>query len=111
MNWMDSIGGLLQQYAGQNADTADTETHFDQVTNAVPSSALGGALADMFRSSDTPPFAQLAGQLFGNANGTQKASVLNELLAAAGPALPSILGSAGAWGASLAYDIRRNRHA
>ena len=95
MNWMDSIGGLLQQYAGQNANTADTETHFDQVTNAVPSSALGGALADMFRSSDTPPFAQLAGQLFGNANGTQKASVLNELLAAAGPALPSILGSAG----------------
>ena len=52
-------------------------------------------MADMFRSSDTPPFPQLAGQLFAHANGTQKASVLNELLAAAGPALPSILGSAG----------------
>jgi hypothetical protein len=95
MNWMDSIGGLLQQYTGQNTNTANAETHFDQVTNAVPSSALGGALADMFRSNETPPFAQLAAQLFGNANGAQKANVLNELLAAAGPALPSILSSAG----------------
>jgi hypothetical protein len=95
MNWMDSIGGLLQQYTGQNANTADAENHFDQVTNAVPTSTLGGALADMFRSQDTPPFAQLAGQLFGNANGAQKASVLNELIAAAGPSLPSILGGLG----------------
>lgn len=95
MNWMDTVGGLLQQYTGSNANAQDTENHFDQVSNAVPSSALGGALADMFRSSDTPPFAQLAAQMFGNANGAQKATVLNELLAAAGPALPGILANAG----------------
>ena len=95
MGWMDTIGGLLKQYSGQNTNTQDAETHFDQVTDSVPSSALGGAVADMFRSSSTPPFAQLAAQMFGNANGAQKASVLNELLSAAGPALPSILGSAG----------------
>jgi len=95
MSWIDSVGGLLQQYTGQNMNAANVETHFDQVSKLVPSSALGGALADMFRSSDTPPFAQLAAQMFGNANGSQKASVLNELLATAGPALPSILGSAG----------------
>ena len=95
MNWMDTVGGLLQQYSGQQPNAADAETHFDQVTNAVPSSALGGALADMFRSSDTPPFAQLAAQMFGNANGSQKPSVLNELLSSAGPALPSILRGAG----------------
>jgi hypothetical protein len=95
MNWMDTIGGLLQQYTGQNANTADAEAHFDQVSNAVPSSALGGAVSDMFRSSNTPPFSQLAAQMFGNANGAQKASVLNELIAAAGPMLPSILGGAG----------------
>ncbi|MEP6540178.1 MAG: hypothetical protein ABJF23_32925 [Bryobacteraceae bacterium] len=98
MNWMDSVSGLLQQYAGKNVNVADAESHFDQVTNAVPSSSLGSALGDMFRSNDTPPFAQLAGQLFGNSNGAQKSSVLNALLSAAGPNLPSILASAGLGG-------------
>jgi hypothetical protein len=92
---MDTLGGLLKQYTGQNPNPADAEAHFDQVANAVPSSALGGAVADMFRSSSTPPFAQLAAQMFGNANGAQKATVLNELLSAAGPTLPSLLASAG----------------
>ena len=49
----------------------------------------------MFRSSRTPPFAQLTAQMFGNANGEQKASVLNELISAAGPNLPSILSGSG----------------
>ena len=95
MSLMDSLGGLLKQYSGQTGNTTDTEAHFDQVTNAVPSSVLGGALADMFRSTDTPPFAQQAAQMFGNASGSQKASVLNELLSSVGPALPSLLGGAG----------------
>ncbi|HWB86108.1 MAG TPA: hypothetical protein VG675_18335 [Bryobacteraceae bacterium] len=95
MNWMDTVGGLLKQYAAPNASPANAEAHFDEVTRAVPSPALGGALADAFRSSSTPPFAQLAAQMFSNANNTQKASVLNELFASAGAALPSILGSAG----------------
>ena len=95
MSLLDSLGSLLNQYASQTANTGDTEAHFDQVTNAVPPSVLGGALADMFRSSDTPPFAQQAAQIFGNASGSQKASVLNELLSSLGPALPSLLGSAG----------------
>ena len=95
MNWMDTVGGLLKQYSGPNANAAGVENHFDQVAAAAPSPALGGAVADMFRSSDTPPFAQLAAQLFNNANGDQKASVLNELLGNAGPALQSILGGAG----------------
>jgi len=95
MSLLDGLGGLLKQYSGQNANTADTEAHFDQVTNTVPSSVLGGALADMFRSNDTAPFAQQAAQMFGNADGSQKASVLNELLSSVGPALPSLLGGAG----------------
>jgi hypothetical protein len=95
MNWMETVGGLLKQYSGSNAPAAGVENHFDQVAAAAPSPALGGAVADMFRSSDTPPFAQLAAQLFNNASGDQKASVLNELLGNAGPALQSILGGAG----------------
>jgi hypothetical protein len=95
MKWMDTVGGLLKQYSGQNANTAGVESHFDQVAGAAPAPALGGAVADMFRSDSTPPFAQLAAQMFGNANGEQKASVLNELLGNAGPALQSVLGGAG----------------
>jgi len=92
---MDAVGGLLKQYSGANVNAAGVENHFDQVAAAAPSPALGGAVADMFRSNETPPFSQLAAQMFGNANGEQKASVLNELLGSAGPALRSILANAG----------------
>jgi hypothetical protein len=104
MNWMDTVGGLLKQYSGASANTVGVEDHFDQVAAAAPSPALGGAVADMLRSSDTPPFAQLAAQLFNNANDDQKASVLNEILGNAGPALQSILSGAGlgALGAKVA---------
>jgi hypothetical protein len=93
MGWMGQIGNLLQQYAGGTANPAQAETHFDQVANAAPSSTIAGALAGAMRSDQTPPFGQLAGQLFGNSNGDQKANVINELIAAAGPMLPSLLGS------------------
>jgi len=102
---MNALGGLLNQYAGGNANPAAAESHFDQVAAAAPSSALSGAVADMFRSHQTPPFPQLAGQLFGQGNGVQKASVLNTLLEGAGPALASILGGAGL--GSLAADAQR----
>ena len=105
MSWLNARGGLLNQYASGNANAAAAEGHFDQVAAAAPSSALGGAVADMFRSHETPAFPQLAGQLFNNANGVQKASVLNTLLEGAGPALASILGSAGL--GSLAADASR----
>jgi len=95
VSWMETVGGLLKQYSGQTSQLASTERDFDHVASSVPSSALGSALGDMFRSSHTPPFAQLAAQMFGSSNGTQKANVLNELMSAAGPALTTILGNAG----------------
>lgn len=88
MDWLSEIGGLVQQYAGgQNVPKEEADKHFDQVAAAAPPSAVSGALADAMRSSDTPPFSQLTGQLFGNSGGDQKARVINELLAAAGPML------------------------
>jgi hypothetical protein len=93
MGWMGQIGNLLQQYAGGTANPAQADAHFDQVAGAAPTSAIAGALAGAMRSDQTPAFGQLAGQLFGNSNGDQKANVLNELIATAGPMLPSLLGS------------------
>lgn len=93
MGWMGQIGNLLQQYAGGTANPAQADAHFDQVAGAAPASAITAALAGAMRSDQTPAFGQLAGQLFGNSNGDQKANVINELIATAGPMLPSLLGN------------------
>jgi hypothetical protein len=89
MDWLNSIGGLLQRYAGANAQTAQTgvEGDFDQFAQAAPQSAIADGLAAAFRSNDTPPFGQMVATLFQNANGQQRAGILNALIAAAGPTI------------------------
>lgn len=91
MDWMNLVGGLVQQYAGGTAaapaQSGQVEEHYDQVAQTVPCDSLAGALASAFRSDQTPGFGQIASQLFGNSGGNQQASMLNTLLATAGPAL------------------------
>ncbi|MEO8125789.1 MAG: hypothetical protein ABJF23_01145 [Bryobacteraceae bacterium] len=89
MNWMDSLGPLLQQYtSSQSAQPpADVEEHFDRVAQNAPASEMAEGLAAAFRSGQTPPFSQMASQLFGGSNGQQRAGVLNALLGAVGPAI------------------------
>jgi hypothetical protein len=95
MDFMNLLGNVLKQYSSGQAE-GNVEKDFDQVAHAVPSSTLADGLAEAFRSKETPPFAQMAAQLFSNGSGGQQASVLNTLLGAAGPALLSqILGSRG----------------
>jgi hypothetical protein len=89
MSWFDELGGLLQQYAGGNQPTQTTEQDFDQAATVAPRDAMSQGLAEAFRSDQTPPFANMLGQLFGNSSGTQRASLLNTLLSVAGPALLS----------------------
>jgi hypothetical protein len=101
MDWMKQIGGLLNQYSGaQPAQAPDTvEDDFDQLTQAAPESALADGLSAAFRSEQTPPFGQMLGQLFGQSDGTQRASILNTLIAALGPTIVSqILSRAGGGG-------------
>ena len=96
MNWMDQISGLLQQYGGgQSQASGNVAEHFDQAAQAAPASSLADGLAAAFRSNQTPPFAQMASQLFGASSGSQQAGVLNTLLASAGPGLLSSLLSGG----------------
>lgn len=86
------LSELLQQF-GQGGVTAqapeglDVEGNFDQLAGMLPKEALAGGLAEAFRSDQTPPFASMLGGLFGNSGGSQQASVLNTLLAVAGPML------------------------
>jgi hypothetical protein len=85
MGLLGGIGDLLKQYTG-GAAPANVEQHFDQVAQNVPASSLASGLAEAFRSGNTPPFAQMASQLFANGNGQQQASMLSTLLASVGPA-------------------------
>ena len=105
MNWMSGLNDLLQQYNGVRPQEApDTvEDDFDQLTQAAPPTAVSDGLAAAFRDDQTPPFPSMLGQLFEQSNGQQRASILNTLISALGPAfLSQILarsgGGAGAGG-------------
>jgi hypothetical protein len=89
MSWFDQLGGLLQQYSNANQPTESTEQDFEQAASIAPRDAMSQGLAEAFRSDQTPPFPNMLGQLFGNSNGTERASILNTLLSVAGPALLS----------------------
>ena len=95
MSWMDQIGNMLQQYSGAGAQqqtgaatqpaSGQVQDDFDQFAQAAPPDAMADGLAAAFRSEQTPPFPQMLGQLFGQSNGTQRASILNTLIGALGP--------------------------
>ncbi|HEV2799970.1 MAG TPA: hypothetical protein VGW12_05720 [Pyrinomonadaceae bacterium] len=101
MGWLDQIGGLLQQYQGASAQQTpnNVEQDFGHFAQAAPQSAIADGLAAAFRSNQTPPFGNMLGQLFGQSNGTQRASILNTLISTLGPTVISqILANRGAAG-------------
>ena len=104
MSIVDEIGGILKQYqTGVTPPPAAVNAHFDQVASAVPANVLADGLAHAMTSSQTPPLGQIVSSLFNQANPTQKAAVLNQLMSALGPAAVAAatggaLGSAGTTG-------------
>lgn len=100
MDWMNQLGGILQQYNGAQPDQApDTvDDDFDQLAQNAPPSALADGLSAAFRSDQTPDFGQMAANLYSNSGGQQRAGILNTLLRAAGPAILSQVLSRGAGG-------------
>jgi hypothetical protein len=93
------LGSLLSQFAGGGNASSATD-HFDNVAQNAPTDLLSQGLAAMFQSDKTPPFGQMAGQLFGNANPGQQAGMLNQLLGSMGPTVLASLAS-GAGGSAL----------
>jgi hypothetical protein len=91
MDWMQQIGGLLEQYTSGNPSDAPPQVSqdFEQVAQAAPQSTLADGLAAAFRSDQTPPFPDMVAQLFSRSGGRQQAGLLNTLIGAAGPALVS----------------------
>ena len=91
MDWMNQLGGILQQYTGAAAAPApsNVQDDFDQITQGAPRPALADGIAAAFRSEQTPDFGQMAAQLFSNSSGQQRAGILNTLLRVAGPMILS----------------------
>lgn len=87
MSIVDEVGGILKQYqGGATPAPGAVNAHFDQVASAVPTGVLADGLAHAMTSKQTPPLGQIVSALFSQANPAQKAAVLNQLLAALGPA-------------------------
>ena len=97
------LGSLLQQYiGGASAPLQHAQDHFDQASQSASTDLLSTGLAAMFRSDATPAFGQMAGQLFGQANSSQQAGMLNQLIAGMGPAvLASLLNKGGSGGGGV----------
>jgi hypothetical protein len=93
MNWINELGGILQQYSGAGAaqapDTVDDD--FDQTAQAAPLGALANGLSAAFRSDQTPEFGQMVAGLFGQSNGQQRAGILNTLISTLGPTIAAQL--------------------
>lgn len=86
MSFMD----ILKQYAEPNtANAASSAAHFDEVAQSASPQTVGNGVAAAFRSDQTPPFANMVGQLFGQSNGQQQAGVLNQLLGSISPGILS----------------------
>jgi hypothetical protein len=88
MNILD----ILKQYADR---PTSTETDFDEVARQVPADVLGSGIAQAFRSDQTPSFGKMIGSLFGGSDSQQRAGLLNQLIAAVGPAVLSSLSGGG----------------
>ena len=94
MSWINEVGNLLQRYKGASATTPppDATADFSKVAQQAPPSAIATGVAEAFRSDNTPPFGQMLSGLFGQSDGAQRAGILNQLIAAAGPGAGALLG-------------------
>jgi hypothetical protein len=82
MDWMNQLGGLLQQYTGAGRTHENPEQDFDEFARVAP--------------RETPPFPNMLGQMFGGSSGMDRSNILSTLAAAVGPqVLASVLGRQG----------------
>lgn len=92
------IGRILEQYSGNNASRPvdRAEQDFDHVSRNASQDDVADGLNEAFRSDQTPPFPNMMGQLFGQADTQQRTGMMNQLLGALGPAVIGSLMSRGA---------------
>jgi hypothetical protein len=74
---------MLTQAIGNREGTQQ----FSQIAQSAPSDVLAKGLAEAFASDRTPAIGNMVAQLYAQSNGAQQAGVLNQLIAALGPAV------------------------
>ena len=115
MSWFNQVSDILKQDTGSSAPTENTDPHADfaRVAEQAPPSVISGGLSEAFRSSSTPSFGEMVSHLFGQSDGSQRAGILNHLIAAAGPAalsgsmLESLRGTPGSSQPTISPDQAR----
>lgn len=89
------FGRILDQYSDPSAQAnqPQVEQDFDHIAQHAEPEMLEQGLSHAFRSDQTPPFGNMVGQMFGQADAGQRAGMLNQLIGALGPAvIGSLLG-------------------
>ncbi len=102
------LGSLLSQFTG-GGTAANATDHFDKVAQSASPDLLSQGLSAMFHSDQTPPFGQMTGQLFGQANPNQQAGMLNQILSGMGPGVLASLVN-GAQGGGLGAILGQLTH-
>lgn len=102
MAFGSDFGRILDQYSDasvQQSPPQQVEQDFDEVSRQADPDMLEHGFNQAFRSDQTPPFGNMMGQMFGQADSGQRAGMLNQLIGALGPAvLGSMLGGRGGMG-------------
>lgn len=102
MAFGSDFGRILDQYSDAAAQTSppqQVEQDFDEVSRQADPDMLEQGFNQAFRSDQTPPFGNMIGQMFGQADSGQRAGILNQLIGALGPAvIGSMLGGRGGLG-------------
>ena len=95
MGLLDQLGQLANQFKTGQATDDDVHSTYDRVAHELPQGELSNGISHVFNSPETPPFEQMLSGLFNNSNATQKAGLLNQILAALGPNAGQLLAQAG----------------
>jgi hypothetical protein len=98
MGLLDQLGQLADQLKAGQATDNDVHSTYDRVAGQLPQRDLSAGISHVFNSPETPPFDQMLSGLFGNSDPTQKAGLLNKVLAALGPNAGALLTQAGLGG-------------
>jgi len=86
------LGSLLSQFIG-GGTAANASDPFHQAAQNASPDLLSQGISAIFHSDQTPPFGQMAAQLFGQADPNQQAGMLNHLLGSMGPSVLASLAS------------------
>ena len=89
---MALLNDILNRYLGGNAGAAPSADDFQHVAQNVPPDVLSKGLSAALGSDQTPPAGQMVSQMFEASTPEQRAAMLNQLIAALGPAAGSVLG-------------------